>query len=296
LLVLTCGLCKSPIGVVRLFRRKIMIFLIDNARFCGFLGTIFFSLFYILCTFRLYATLKHPSTKGQGRRSIFHLALMASSSFELIFSITLMIYDTFIVFGYSFHIAALFCNIVAFFISAYHWWSIVLSPDQKWTLKRILISVGFINLVATIIEVVNIGYFVSFYDNTNLHYLGTATDFEYGRGWSYIMIISINAISLCLLSMCLMIYASYLKSRLVVTTTTNIESSLISTTRSSVTSRSVILIRLHGIFGLCVVAYFSRVVLLLLAIFVGSSVHSFIPLAIWLLFSSWFPVIGPVSL
>ena len=114
-------LCRDDV-LMDVFSKYIMelIFREDNIRFCGLLGTVCFSFFFLICIFRFYSTLRYGNslTKGHGRRTLFHTALMTASSFELIYSTTLMIYDTYTVLGYSFHIVALFCNIVAFSLSA----------------------------------------------------------------------------------------------------------------------------------------------------------------------------------
>jgi hypothetical protein len=127
-------------------------------RSAGIIGTCIYSISSLVCLWRtiLELSLLFKSWKYNVdcvMKVVFYLSLTLNSLCELIYSISLIIENRYVKFGYTFHLFGLLAIFVAFSTSIYQWCAVLFRIDER--RKYILFLEIFlgINIVSSMISI-----------------------------------------------------------------------------------------------------------------------------------------------
>jgi hypothetical protein len=222
----------------------------------------------------------------------FYISLTLNSFFELIYSLSLVIENSYVKYGYTSHILALLAIVVAFSTSIYQWCSILFrSHERKKYIFLLKIFLG-INVICSMISVgvlcksPNSFLLILLPSNSSSSpsdYAGSVVEFAENNNWAYVLFSAVNAYSLFFLTVSLLVYGRVLAKRFIV-------DSRDATFRRKYQS----LLRINAILGICCFCFFTRVMCLGIAISdsQGTDIEEeyFRPIW-WFLLNSWIPTI-----
>lgn len=99
----------------------------------GFISAFIFGVLWLVSTFRLLVAALGYNDKSHRfflHKLIFHAVYSLYTMLELLYAVSLIIYEEIVVWGYTLHVVALFLNL-GLFLMLIHVWGIILQDVQK---------------------------------------------------------------------------------------------------------------------------------------------------------------------
>mmetsp|Transcript_2664 Transcript_2664/g.3994 ORF Transcript_2664/g.3994 Transcript_2664/m.3994 type:complete len:345 (-) Transcript_2664:79-1113(-) len=244
---------------------------LEKFEIIGLIGTISFSLFSLACFYRCWCAWTILKDVYH-LKIIFHISMNVFALFELVYSISILVYNDYTLWGYAFHVLALYFFVVSYSTVIYLWGQTIGKRHDY--ARRAGVFVLLMNLLASILAICYLCISEDFNDYDDNHTVIT------------LILIVVFSVSMLLLTCGMLWYGIRLQQKL---------NSGSITDKAEQQRKMAIIVRINAVLIICNVCFFLRL-FALGSLSYGKMTHqstTFFGIFGWFAFSSWIPTLVP---